>query len=119
MRCIHCNSKLKKNTKFCPECGMTVILEDNAQADDRKNRKRKLTSVVIAMLVIAGIAIFFSLGGFDWINNLADPIVPETTVSQSAFSDDPTAISAASQSVVKLNCYNKYRELCATGSGFA
>ena len=118
-RCPHCDSKVKKNTKFCPECGMTVIWEDNAQADDRKNRKRKLTIVVITMLVIASIAAFLSLGGFDWIKNTAGQIVPETTVSQIDFSDDPTAISAASQSVVKLNCYNKNRELCATGSGFA
>lgn len=118
-RCPHCDSKVKKNTKFCPECGMTVIWEDNAQAHDRKSRKRKLTIVVITMLVIAGIAAFLSHGGFDWIKNTESQIVPETTVSQIAFSDDPTAISAASQSVVKLNCYNKNRELCATGSGFA
>lgn len=118
-RCPHCDSKVKKNTKFCPECGMAVIWEDNTQADDRKNRKRKLTIVVITMLVIASIAAFLSLGGFDWIKNTVGQIVPETTVSQIDFSDDPTAISAASQSVVKLNCYNKNRELCATGSGFA
>ena len=118
-RCPHCDSKVKKNTKFCPECGMTVIWEDNAQAHDRKNRKRKLTIVVITMLVIASIAAFLSLGGFDWINNTAVQIVPETTVSQIAFSDDPTAISAASQSVVKLNCYDKNGDLYSTGSGFA
>lgn len=119
MRCPHCNSKLKKSTKFCPECGMTVIWEENSQTNSGKARKGKLAVIVIAILVIIGIVAFLALNGTDWLKGTAGEIVPETSVSQIAFSDDPTAISAASQSVVKLNCYNKNGELCATGSGFA
>ena len=119
MRCPHCNSKLKKNTKFCPECGMTVLWEENSQANSEKAGKGKLAIVVIAILVIIGAAAFLVLDGADWIEGIAGDIVPETTVSQIAFSDDPTAISAASQSVVKLNCYDKNGELYSTGSGFA
>lgn len=110
MRCPHCNSKLKNNTKFCPECGMTVFWEENSQASRGKTGKGKQSIIVIAFLIIIGIAAFFLLGGADWIN---------TIMFQSAFSDDPAAISEASQSVVKLNCYDKNGDLYATGSGFA
>lgn len=119
MRCPHCNSKLKKKTKFCLECGMTVLWEESSQANSEKAGKGKLVIVVIAILVIIGVAAFLVLDGADWIKGIAGEIVPETTVSQIAFSDDPTAISAASQSVVKLNCYDKNGDLYATGSGFA
>lgn len=119
MRCPHCNSKLKKNTKFCPECGITVIWEENTQTNGGKTGKGKLAIIVIAILVFIGVAAFLALDGTDWIKGIEDEIVPETTVPQIAFSDDPTAISAASQSVVKLNCYDKNGDLYATGSGFA
>lgn len=119
MRCPHCNSKLKKNTKFCPECGKTVIWEENTQTNGGKTGKGKLAIIVIAILVFIGVAAFLALDGTDWIKGIEDETVLKTTVSQIAFSDDPTAISAASQSVVKLNCYDKNGDLYATGSGFA
>lgn len=124
MRCCpYCNSKLKKNTKFCPECGMAVTwVENNVEISDRKVAKRTTLSIILLVLVIAIVSAFFSLGGIDFVNKIitSNEITPtETTVPAIAFSDDPAAISAASQSVVKLNCYNKNGELCATGSGFA
>ena len=109
MRCSHCNSKLKKNTKFCPECGMTVIWEDDSQTDHKKEGKGRLAAILISLLVVGAVA-FLALGGVEWIKG---------TIREVAFSDNPTAISAASQSVVKLNCYDKNGDLYATGSGFA
>lgn len=110
MRCPHCNSKLKKNTKFCPKCGMTVIWEENTQTNGGKTGKGKLAISVIAILVFIGVVAFLALGGTDWISD---------TIMHSAFSDNPAAISVASQSVVKLNCYDKNGDLYVTGSGFA
>ena len=118
MRCPQCHCKLKKNTRFCPECGMAVIWKDDSQIDDRKTGKGKLAIVVIAVL-IAGIVAFLAFGGTGLLKDNESDVVPETTVLQIAFSDDPAAISKASQSVVKLNCYDKGGELYATGSGFA
>ena len=112
MRCRHCNSKLKRYAKFCPECGMTAIWEDNPKNDESKNGARKLIITIILLLVVA-VVVALSLGG------IAPDIVHETSVPKINFSDDPNAISIASQSVVKLNCYNKNGELFATGSGFA
>ena len=60
--------------------------------------------------MVAGAVAFLALGGIEWIKG---------TIRKVAFSDNPTAISAASQSVVKLNCYDKNGDLYATGSGFA
>ena len=119
MRCPHCNSKLKKNTKFCPECGITVIWEENTQTNGGKTGNGKLPIIVIAILVFIGVVAVLALDGTDWIKGIEDENVPETAMSQIAFSDDPTAISVASQSVVKLNCYDKNGDLYATGSGFA
>ena len=110
MRCSHCNSKLKKNTKFCPECGMTLIWEDDSQTDHKKEGKGRLAAILVSLLVVAGAVAFLALGGIEWIKG---------TIRKVAFSDNPTAISAASQSVVKLNCYDKNGDLYATGSGFA
>ena len=109
MRCSHCNSKLKKNTKYCPECGMTVIWEDDSQTDHKKEGKRRLAAILISLLVVGAVA-FLALGGVEWIKG---------TIREVAFSDNPTAISTASQSVVKLNCYGRNGDLYATGSGFA
>ena len=110
MRCPQCNSKLKKNTKFCPECGITVIGEDDSQTDYKKVGKGRLAAILVSLLVVAGAVAFLALGGIEWIKG---------TIRKVAFSDNPTAISAASQSVVKLNCYDKNGDLYATGSGFA
>lgn len=127
MRCSHCNSELKKNMKFCPECGMTVIWVADFHADGRKSGNVKLATTLITVLIIAGIVAFLAPNWRYWINGTTAEIALEATetspeevvASPIAFSDDPTAISAASQSVVKLNCYDKNGDLYATGSGFA
>ena len=110
MRCNYCDSKLKKNTKFCPECGMTVIWDNDSRIDAPKNGKVKLAIIVVVMLLIACVTVFFVLGGTGCF---------KTIMPQPAFSDDPSAISEASQSVVKLSCYDKNGDLYSTGSGFA
>jgi len=119
MRCPHCNSQLKKKNKFCPECGVAVIWEDKSQTDGKKTGQEKLVLTAIAMLVVAGVVAFLVLGGVEWLEGTEGESISETTVVQIPFSDDPATISAASRSVVKLNCYNKSGELCVTGSGFA
>lgn len=108
--CHHCGSKLKKNTKFCPVCGMTVIWGNDAKTRGDKTNRGKMTTIVVVILTIVGVVTFLALGGAAWF---------KTNMSQTAFSDDPTEISAVSQSVVKLNCYNQNGELHANGSGFA
>ena len=121
-RCLHCNSKLKKNTKFCSECGMTVTWVEADVSTSEQNTVNKAIPIIGLMLVLAAVIAFFVFDGMDFLNKTiaSSEITPtETTLSAIAFSDDPTAISAASQSVVKLNCYNKNGELYATGSGFA
>ena len=121
-RCLHCNSKLKKNTKFCSECGMSVTWVEADVSTSEQNTVNKAIPIIGLMLVLAAVIAFFVFDGMDFLNKTiaSSEITPtETTLSAIAFSDDPTAISAASQSVVKLNCHNKNGELCATGSGFA
>ena len=66
--------------------------------------------LLIAFIVVGTLVAF---GGAEGVKNA---ITGNKTV---AFSDDPEAIAAASQSVVKLNCYDKGGNLYATGSGFA
>lgn len=115
-RCPYCDSKLKKHTKFCPECGMPATWKElDVNALEKKPTKWKLPIIIAFTLLIVATIAFIALGDMDWFNE----IPTETTAPVIAFSDNPTAISAASQSVVKLNCYNKNGELCATGSGFA
>ena len=109
-RCPHCDSILKKNSKFCPECGMTVISEEIESVTFKKKKTKRKYSLVVG-LVIAALTVFFAFGGMK--------LLGEIFVSTIDFSDNPSAISAASQSVVKLNCYSKNGEMIATGSGFA
>lgn len=119
--CYNCGSKLKKNNKFCPECGMVVIGGEESQAEVGGNRHRKQVALIVAILIVVAATVFL-LMGVTWDQNAIGAeheIMPETVISQITFSDDPNAITTASQSVVKLNCYNKSGELYATGSGFA
>lgn len=115
-RCSHCNSKLKKNIKFCPKCGIAVTW-DAGDSDilEKKSAKMKLPLIMTISLVIVAAVALFAFGKMDALN-----IIPtETSTPVLAFSDDPSAISIASQSVVKLNCYDKNDKLYSMGSGFA
>lgn len=121
--CPRCNSKLKKNTKFCPECGMAVIWDKRTVDTGEKKPIKGMALLIIALiLIVASVVVFSKFDRTDILSgNLetreSTPI--ESTVPALAFSDDPVAISEASRSVVKVNCYDKRGELYTTGSGFA
>ena len=122
-RCPHCNARLTTHGKFCPECGTTIVSDQNS-ADVQKNAlpKRMSAAILVTLIfVIVIAAIFLSRSSADTSSQ-----VPATEATQTdaieptiAFSDDPAAITLASQSVVMLNCYDKRGELYSTGSGFA
>jgi len=124
--CPHCNTKLKKKNQFCPGCGTPIVRSENdyirkdcLSEGDSTIRHNKKTAIVIIVLVVLSIAVgvFVAINGIgSWADIFGSN---ETTQPATPFSDDPTAISAASQSVVMLNCYDKSGELYATGSGFA
>lgn len=52
------------------------------------------------------------------ISNISPDDFDESTEQIKAFSDDPDAITAASESVVMISVYDANNELIATGSGF-
>lgn len=108
MWCPSCNSKLKIKAKFCPECGATIVRKNEPYRNKSVVFWKILFSVLISLILLVVIA-----------GSLLVYINSEISEEESAFSDNPEAISIASQSVVKLNCYNKSGELLSTGSGFA
>lgn len=105
--CTHCNCRLKKKNKFCPVCGMVVIREDGTKTIGSNEIAHKALLFIVIMLVIAA-GLFLVLGGLELFS---DKVID--------FSDNTAAIAEASQSVVKLNCYDRNDELYTTGSGFA
>ena len=101
--CPHCNSKLKNADRFCPKCGLPISHSESPELKkERSAKKVRLAPIFVSIIAVLGIAVvlLFFLGS-------------------KPFSDDPEAIAEASQSVVKLNCYDKSGSLYATGSGFA
>ena len=122
MWCPQCNTKLKKNSKFCPECGAAILLDERPAQDKRKSDPVKIMLALVAIVAIAVVVVLLLRGGTNLSGNIVDSnleSVTETITDHLAFSDDLSAISIASQSVVKLNCYDKNDELYAVGSGFA
>lgn len=118
MRCPHCDSKLTKKNKFCPECGAAVTWEENTLV--QKNDSRSIWAlIVIGILLLVAIVSVGMLIAFGGIEGTKDSIITEETPPTVAFSNDPDAIAIASKSVVKLNCYDKNGDIYATGSGFA
>ena len=115
MRCPHCDSRVTKKNKFCPGCGTEVIWEEKEKTQiNGMNGNRALIAIGILLLIaVVVVGALVALGGAEGIKNI---IAGNKTV---AFSDDPEAISIASKSVIKLNCYDKNGDLYATGSGFA
>lgn len=127
-RCSHCGSKLKQNTKYCPECGNSIVWKtDNSYSTDSVSSKAYKAIILVLLLIIVVSIAFYTIKETDLPMNIEvsqeteiiETAVPETTVPKLAFADDPAAISSASQSVVKLDCYDKDGQLFATGSGFA
>lgn len=114
MRCPHCDSRVTKKNKFCPECGAEVVWEEkeNSQTGGTKSNR---TLIVIGVLLLIAVVVVGALIAFGGIEGIKNAITSNKTV---AFSDDPEAIAAASKSVVKLNCYDESDTLLATGSGF-
>lgn len=122
MRCPQCNSKLKKNNKFCPECGISIEQEELSVQNGQKSDPVKITLALVTLLAIAVVVILLLRGDASQSANVIESTLEsatETMPNQVAFSDDLSAISDASQSVVKLNCYDRNDELYAVGSGFA
>lgn len=116
MRCSRCGSRLKKKNKFCPECGAEVTWEekDSSQVTPKGIR----TLIVIGILLLIAIIAVGVLVAFGGIEGMKNAIIGEGSTETAAFSDNPEAIAVASQSVVKLNCYDENNDLVATGSGF-
>ena len=123
-RCPHCNAGLEETMKFCPKCGTAILSDRYSSAELAGNSPRKAPVVILAVLLVAIVAaaVFFIFGnaGSSGKKHVAEiSVLPEVTTPPAAFSDDPAAITAASQSVVMLHCYNKQGDLNNTGSGFA
>lgn len=118
MRCPHCDSKLIKKNKFCPECGAAVTWEENnpSQKNDSKGIRVLIVIGVLLLVAIVSVGMLITFGG---IEGIKDIVIAEKLPTTVAFSNDPDAITIASKSVVKLNCYDKSGDLYATGSGFA
>lgn len=53
------------------------------------------------------------------VMNFSIALAPCSYANTLSFSDNPKAIQSASNSVVKLNCYDRYGNLYASGSAFA
>lgn len=122
-RCPHCNARLPAHGKFCPECGAAIVSDQNS-ADVQKTvlPKRVSAAILVTLLfVIVIAAVFLSRSSTDASSQApaTEPIQTEAIEPTLPFSDDPAAIASASQSVVKLNCYDKNGVLYSSGSGFA
>lgn len=100
--CPKCDSKVLDDSAVCTSCGAQL---SNRQAPTRPGRRNILLITLCITATVLAIAVIFFV------------IAP--VGHQSAFSDDPAAITAASRSVVLLNCYDAYDRLLSTGSGFA
>ncbi len=125
MMCPHCKAELKEYSKFCPDCGMPLVDEESLEVtglvEKRKKRIQSVLVVSLAAIVLLAAILFIILSG-NTPDNDPTPLtttVPATTIPALPFSDDPEAISKASQSVVKLTCYDKNGNAIGTGSGFA
>ena len=106
--CSFCGNALQDEMAFCPKCGKRSLLEAaNKLAFEehegmRKcgSKKRKRATLVVAISVVA----------------IITSILLITT--QRGFSEKPTAIEKATESVVLITCYDRFGEVRSTGSGF-
>lgn len=114
-KCNQCGAEQVEETQVCSACGdcadkggVADIPEKTTAAHKQKKNWVVALWITIGMVAVIAVAsaLMIKMAGF----------FEEDKV---AFSDDPAAISAASPSVVMLNCYDQSGELFATGSGFA
>lgn len=102
-----------------------VVQEENRHNDRGGTFNARTMKAVVAVLAAACICVIvFAFGGRrqpEVVVETAPPAVAvrETEAPAKAFSDDPDAISVASESVVTLYVYDYYENLIGTGSGFA
>lgn len=118
--CPECGVELKSAAKFCPECGAKLIDEERLSSAEiiekqisnsvkaEKRKTKPAVFIVVAVILIAAIAAGLILGG---VFKKEEPVIP--------FSDNTDAIQSASDSVIRLNCYDKDGNLYCTGSAFA
>lgn len=122
-RCPHCNAQLTAHGKFCPECGAAIVFDQNSVDVQKTAPHKKVSAAILITLlfVIVTAAIFLSRGSADISSQVPATEAMQTEAIEPTlpFSDDPAAITLASQSVVKLNCYDKNGVLYSSGSGFA
>ncbi|MBQ9662088.1 MAG: trypsin-like peptidase domain-containing protein [Oscillospiraceae bacterium] len=138
--CPYCGAELSGNARFCPECGKRLTRKkiDNSAAEEWQREARNLSKrrkkspvgwilLLIVVIAAAGYIVYFRSFASSPVPTAATH-TPAATISAEptpaaslsvAFSDDTTAIQAASNSIVMLSCYDQYGELCATGSAFA
>ena len=121
--CPHCEAKLRKRTKYCPECGAALVWEDDTQSRGTGKREKTVIIVLSLLLIIVSFVAFLAIRESGWIEGIArmeHEIETEITTEPTlAFLDDPEAIADMSQSVVLLKCFDKSGEPYSTGSGFA
>lgn len=115
--CPYCGIKIIANTVCCPACGKRLVSSDSISA--KSIHQSNIVKYLVIFLIVT--CIFTSLC-FVLHRNKTSKIDTSTIVESMPplnFSDNPTAISSASQSVVKLSCYDSKNNLIASGSGFS
>ena len=83
MNCPNCNSKIKKNTKFCPKCGTEIpqdlLNQNTADENDKPSKKStKFKVLVIIGATVLALAIFFVIAA---LNNFFCMFGHKTTVN--------------------------------------
>lgn len=88
MKCTNCNSKIPKNTKFCPNCGAEISQTDMINNDTVANEstrktmttKNKVLIILSGCILILGIFLliaffnnFFCIFGHDTIHKTIEP----------------------------------------------
>ena len=103
--CSKCGNAVKDGDQFCSSCGNPLGDAPTAESTAVKKVKRRKAP----FFIVAGILLICAVVGVLYFL-YSRPV---------DFSDNPTAIEQASDSVVLLECYDKDGELYCTGSAFA
>lgn len=107
MRCPHCDSKLTKKNRFCPERGEEVILNKrkSSQATPRGIHALIILGVLLLVVIVAA-GVLVVVGGPE---NLKNVITGKESIRD---------IEEVKDSVVMIEVYDTSGDLFATGSGF-